>query len=187
MVFEVVSGRLTIASRSGGDLDAFAKDTEKLVSKKFRQLGDACNKILADEMKLTGKPPTPDLRIVPVVVQADLFPSDALTLELVKKLADDTGLFGDPRIVEPSIIVPTELDMLEGLRDRLGVEPHETLREWKRLPKKVSLRDFLVAYKYGPGPEIYRSKRMTERTETGSTEMQASAARLIEARRGPAE
>lgn len=187
VVFEVVSGRMTIASRSQSDLEAFAKDTEKLVSKKFRQLGDACNKILTDETKLTGKPPTPHLKIVPVVVQADLFPSDALTLELVKKLADDAGLFGDPRIIEPSVIVPTELDMLEGLYDNKGIEPHVLLREWKRLPKKISLRDFLVAYKYGPGPEIYRSKRMIERMEAGTVEMQASAARLIEATRGPAE
>jgi hypothetical protein len=187
VVFEVVSGRLTAAARSGGDLEAFARKTEELVLKKFRQLGNACNKIMADETKLTDKPPTPDLRIVPVVVQADLFPSDALTLELVKKLADDTGLFRDHRIVEPSVIIPTELDMLEGLYDQKGIEPHVPLREWKKLLKKVSLRDFLVVYKYGPGPEIYRSKRMTERMEAGFTEMQASAARLIEATRGPAK
>lgn len=165
VVFEVVSGRLTISSRSKGDIDAFARDTKKLVSKKFRQLGDACNKILADETKLTGRPPTSDLRIVPVVVQADLFPSDALTLELVKKLADNTSLFGDPRIVEPSIIVPTELDMLEGLYVNKGIGPYVPFREWKRLPKKISLRDFLVVHKYGPGPDIYRSKRMIKRTE----------------------
>lgn len=165
VIFEVVSGRLTAAARSGGDLETFARKTEELVSKKFRQLGRACNKILSDETRLTGKPPTPDLKIVPLVVQADLFPNDALTLELVKKLADDTGFFADPRIVEPSVIVPTELDMLEGLRDRLGVEPHAPLREWKRLPKKVSLRDFLVVHKYGPGPDIYHSERMTKRVE----------------------
>lgn len=187
VVFEVVSGRMTIGSRSGGDLEAFARDTEKLVSKKFRQLGDACNTILIDETRLTGEPPTPDLEIVPVVVQADLFPSDALTLELVRKLAKDTGLFGDPRIKEPSIIVPTELDMLEGLYDRRGIEPHVPLQEWKRLPKKISLRDFLVAYKHGPGPRIYRSKRMIERAEAGSAEMQASVAQLVESGRDPSK
>ena len=157
------------------------------MTKKLGQLGDACNKILADETKLTGGPPTPGLSIVPVVVQADLYPSDALTLGLVKKLADDTGLFDDPRIAEPSVIVPTELDMLEGLDDHKGIEPHKPLREWKRLPKGVSLRDFLIAYRYGPGPDIYRSKRMTQRVETASADMRAIAERPADAARGPSE
>lgn len=85
--FEIVSGRLTDATRSLGDPESFKRDTEKLVMKKLRQLDDASKKVLSDESGLTGRPATPDLKIVPVVVQAESFPSDALTLGFVEDSA----------------------------------------------------------------------------------------------------
>lgn len=167
MMFEVVSGRLTMAARSRGDLEDYERRMRELVQEKFKQLGVAANAILEDEAKLTGEAPMPSLKIVPVVVQADMIPGDALSLRVIKELADETGYFNDPRIVEPSSISSTELDMLEGLYDRKGIEPHVPIRAWKGLPTPIAFREFLVAWWYGPGPEIYRSKRMLSRIKDG--------------------
>ena len=100
--------------------------------------------------------------VVPVVVEADNYPNDALSLARIKKLADDEGLFADPTIVEPCVVVPTELDMLEGLAENLGQEPSELLIAWKALPQRVTLRNFLL-HTFGRGPGIYRSTRITSR------------------------
>ena len=177
VLFEVVSGRLQAKARSGGDLKAFEDDVEKLLRKKFRQLGDAANRILAAENRLTGRPPTPGLRIVPVVVQPDLFPSDALTLELQDRVAERTGFFESPNVLLPAAILAAELDMLEGLLDRRGVEPHVPLRAWNSLPKKISLLTFLIS-KYGNAYETFRSARITERVEAGFGDIETRAAQL---------
>ena len=176
VLLEVVSGRLKAKARSGGDLEAFEDDVKKLLRKKFRQLGDAANRLLRAETRLTGRPPTPGLRIVPVVVQPDLFPSDALTLELQDRVAERTGLFKDPNVLLPSAILAAELDMLEGLLDRRGVEPHVPLRAWMGLPKKISLLTFLIS-RYGNAYETFRSARITERVEAGFGDIESRAAR----------
>ena len=181
VLFEIVSGRLKSAARSQGDLDAFADDLKEKVLKKFGQLDDASRRILDDETRLTGRSPTPNLRILPVVVQADLFPSDALSLELLERLAHHEGFFRDRKIARPSVIDATELDMLEGLRESKGVQPPEALGGWKGLPKKIALRNYLL-WKHGNAPGTYQSSRMANRVETGLGEMLRRAAQQMQSR-----
>lgn len=123
------------------------------------------------------------MQIMPVVVQPDLFPSDALTPELQDHVAKGIGLFKDPNVLLPSAILAAELDMLEGLLDRRGVEPHVPLRAWKGLPEKISLLTFLIS-RYGNAYETFRLARITERVEAGFGDIETRAARLKISREG---
>lgn len=111
---EVVSSQVTRGTRFQGLIASFKRDTEKLVMKKARQLHESAVSVLQDEGALTGYPPTPGLRIMPIVVVGGGYPVNPITIEFIRGFLHEERLFEDPRMGPRSIIDLGELEMLEG-------------------------------------------------------------------------
>lgn len=184
-LFEIVSGRVTAAARSQGDLEAFRRDLENKVFHKLRQLDNAATSILEDEASLTGKAPQEaSLRIVPVMVQGELFPSEPLTQEVLGELLAQEKLFEQQGVEPPGVVGADELDMLEGLQESRGVEPVQALKEWKRQPQNMELTNYLLQT-YGTDRQIYYSTRVKKRADLGFENLQQRAGELIRALHPP--
>jgi hypothetical protein len=144
LVFEVVGGQPVVGTRVSGDPESFERDTEKLVLKKARQLDGACASLVTDQKRLTGYGPPPNRRIVPIVVVAGSYPSDALSRSHVDNLLVDKGLLQDPVIDPLCILNLGELEMIESLHEA-GRSPGELLARWRRSGlRNVSFRNFVL-------------------------------------------
>lgn len=69
------------------------------------------------------------------------------------------------------MLVPVELDMLEGLAEA-GHDPAKLIIEWKALPKKIALRNFLI-HKFRTSQHLFRPKRMSARVDAVFSDMEA--------------
>lgn len=127
---EVVSGQLTVPSRVAGDLDAFRRDTRRLVIDKCRQL-DATGRSIAQDSgaALFGPRDTTTPEVLPVLVVGGGYPGDPLTATFVLELLEEEGLLSS--FLPLCILDVPELEMLEGMVDN-GVDPFEELKAWKR-------------------------------------------------------
>jgi hypothetical protein len=129
LMVEVIGGQMAVPTRIEGDPGQFAKDTDRLVIDKCRQLSESCEAVSADEMALTGFPPTPDLRFAPAVVVGGGYPVNPATRQYIRRQLGEERLFSSP--VEPlSILDLEDIDMLEGLFER-GHTPVDILRDWQ--------------------------------------------------------
>lgn len=158
VLFEVVSGQLSRATRTEGKVTSFVKDTEKLVLKKARQLDSTAMTLLGDECSLTGHPPRSRLQVCPVVVVAGGYPNSPATDSYIREELEAEGLFGDGRCETLAIVDIGELEMLEGLAER-GASIPALLRRWKASPiASMPLRNYVIRY-MGNGP-CFRPSRM---------------------------
>lgn len=175
LLIEIVSGRLTIASRIDGDVDAFEADTEKLVMKKVRQLDGAGASLLEDGgAALTGLVRDIPVRILPVVVVAGGFggyPVNPVSVNCVHELIRSEGLLADGRFDSLCIIDAGEVELLEGLSER-GYSPVGLLREWQE--SSLWRMPFVnwVLSRLGPGGPRFRPSRMATHVENVFRELE---------------
>jgi hypothetical protein len=145
VLFEVVSGRLTVPTRVEGVVDAFERDTEKIVLKKARQLDAIGRAILANERPITGVVETPGLELFPVVVAAEGYPVEPMSAAYIQGKLLEEDLLTDARFEPLAIIDFGELEMLEGLSERGHLVP-DIIRAWKTSPlAQMPLRNHLLA------------------------------------------
>lgn len=168
---EIVSGQVTRGTRFQGLIASFKRDTEKLVMKKARQLHESAISVLQDEEALTGYPPTTGLRIMPVVVAGGGYPVNPITIEYIRGLLHEEGLFEDPRIGPLSIIDLGELEMLEGLSER-GESLPDLLRQYHDSSlARMPLRNYLIHKYAGLAVIAFRPGRMTASVQKTMTEI----------------
>jgi hypothetical protein len=117
---EVVSGRLTQKSLSGGTAADFDQDVAKLVEKKVKQLDATIRHLDRDEEKLTGRPRTPGRRIYPVVLVAHGFPVNPITISELHERVARAGLLRGAHVGRLEIIDLDELEQVEALHGSGG-------------------------------------------------------------------
>jgi hypothetical protein len=163
LVYEIVGGQPVVGTRISGDPESFERDTERLVLEKARQLDETCASLLADQEKLTSYDPPPGRRIVPIVVVAGGYPSDALSRGHVDDLLQSEGLLQDPAIDHLCLLNLAELEMIESLHEE-GRNPGELLARWRRSSlSDISFWNFVLRE---VNPDHRRPSRMKERVAT---------------------
>lgn len=130
VIFEVVGGQLSIGTRIHGEIDAFRSDTNRLVVSKCRQLDATSRAVSKDSRMLTGRDPVAGMKVIPALVVAGGYPSDALTRSYVEELVHKKSLLTGCMTEKLAIINLAEVEMLEGLAER-GHDPAKLLTDWR--------------------------------------------------------
>ncbi|HEX2049075.1 MAG TPA: hypothetical protein VHJ34_00410 [Actinomycetota bacterium] len=163
VLYEIVSGQLSTATRIEGSVAAFHSDTERLVLKKCRQLDAVARDILKDERPLTSARRV-DLRVIPVVVVGGGYPVHSFTVEYIRDQLRRERCLIHASIEDVCVIDLRELEMLEGLAEQ-GHDVGVLLREWKHSSlATVFLRNFLIQ-RFGPHG-VPRPRRMATRVRS---------------------
>lgn len=162
LLFEVVDRQLTHGTRVEGRASAFEKDTTLAVVDKCRQLDAIAKAVLADPSALTGRPPVPGMRVVPVLVVAGGYPSDPVSRGYAEKRLEKEGLLDNPRIDKLGIVDLGEVEMLEALA-KTHHDLAKVITDWKHSDNRnFALRNFLIE-RYGG--QTLRSERTQRRIE----------------------
>ncbi len=117
---EVVSGRLTQKSLSGGTAADFDQDVAKLVEKKVKQLDATIQHLDRHEEKLSGRPRTPGRRIYPVVLVAHGFPVNPISMSELHERVARAGLLQGVHVGRLEIVDLDELEQIEALHESGG-------------------------------------------------------------------
>lgn len=141
--FEIVSGNLTVATRQAGNLEAFQRDTVKLVLEKAEQLNPVVDSLRRTPEPLLGRSSTPE--VVAVCVEGGGYPLNPVTAAYIADRLSKDGLFPVHGVVAPGIIDIAELEILQGLREKLGVATVGVLRDWiVSTGRGYSFRNYLL-------------------------------------------
>jgi hypothetical protein len=145
LLVEVVRGQLSVPTRIEGSVRKFEADTDRLVIDKCRQLDAAATAVLGNETAVTHFPPTPGLRILPMVVIGGGYPVNPLTMSYVRQLMVQESLLQDSRLDPLAILDLEELEILEGLTEQ-GHSPVDVMNDWKRSPRSdAPFKNFVAA------------------------------------------
>ncbi len=162
LLFEVVDRQLTHGTRVEGKASSFEKDTKLAVVDKCRQLDVTAKALLGNPSALTGQPPVPGMRVVPVLVVAGGYPSDPVSRGYAEKRVEKQGLLSDPRIDKLGIVDLGEVEMLEALA-RTHHDLARVVADWKRSELgNFALRNYLINRHDG---RTLRSERVQRRIE----------------------
>lgn len=163
-VFEVVSGRLKNPTRIDGDRCSFDDDMEKILLKKIRQL-DATVRNLIDHPEDLFGAGVPARPIQPVIVAGEEFPLSPVITRYVEEYLDNNGYLRNQLVRPLAIIDLSELEVLEGLRER-GYFILNILSEWRESDiGEMPLRNYLLKM-YPWDPELYRPASMRPRVDS---------------------
>jgi hypothetical protein len=117
---EVVSGRLTQKTLTGGTAADFDQDVAKLIEKKVNQLDATIRHLDRAEEKLTGRPRTAGRRIYPVVLVAHGFPVNPITMSELHERVARAGLLQGSHVGRLEIIDLDEPEQVEALHESGG-------------------------------------------------------------------
>jgi hypothetical protein len=131
LVVEVVSGQLTVGTRSKLDRQAFDSDIEKLFTKKARQLDETIGCIEEGAAALLGHDLPEDWKVIPIIVAAFGFPFFKPVISHVNAVAAREGLLQSPRIERFCILDLREIELLESAAEQ-GQNVGESLVTWQR-------------------------------------------------------
>ncbi|KGH48626.1 hypothetical protein IN07_01300 [Modestobacter caceresii] len=134
VVVEITTSRLTRDTVAGADMEALSRDLDKLVDK-VEQLDHTIAALRADPSRLTGAPSGPTRRFFPLLVVAEGFPVNPVSVELLRNRVRQRGLLTEANIGPLEVVDTVELELLEGLaesggpglRDVLAGKEHATL------------------------------------------------------------
>lgn len=173
---EVVSGQVSVPTRSQAKVDAFKKDVERLALKKIRQLDVSATNLLLDPQPSSSPLPTPAGKIRPVVVQGGGFPVNVITRRYIEERSDQEHLLADPRIERLSILDMEELDVCEALHESHGPSLPVILGGWASSQyRNASLRTYLALCL---GQETERAGRTADLDRALDEALAAIAVRL---------
>jgi hypothetical protein len=143
LVFEVTGGQPVVDTRVSGDSDSFERDTNKLVLEEAEQLDAICRSLRNDEKALTGCSAPPYRRLVPIVVPAGGYPSDALARSHVDDIVAEKGWLQDLELEPLCVLDLSEVEILESLHEA-HLNPGEILAHWKRSGlRNVGFKNFV--------------------------------------------
>jgi hypothetical protein len=134
VVVEITTSRLTRESVAGSSVQALSRDLDKLVGK-AEQLDHTIAALRNDPTRLTGSPTGTARRFFPLLVVAEGFPVNPISVELLRNRVRQRGWLTGADIAPLEVVDTVELEMLEGLaesggpglRDVLAGKAHATL------------------------------------------------------------
>jgi hypothetical protein len=172
LLFEVTGGQPVVGTRVAGDPRKFEADTEKLVLEEAEQLHACCESLLTGQKRLTGYDPPPNRKIVPILVVAGGYPSDALSRSYVDDVLKQKG-WPQNKAIEPLCILDlVEVEILESLHE-VRKNPGELLGRWKRSGlRNIGFKNFVLRE---VDRNLPRPSRMKARVQEA---LDAAAARL---------
>jgi hypothetical protein len=159
LVFEIVNGELKVPSRQGGDMDEFAKDTDRLVIGKLAQLDATTNDLILDDSKLTGLPRSKSANIQPILVQGGHFPVHPVTKAYIDfRMKSENLLLHRGRVLPLAILHWEELEILEAAIEQ-GHSIPSLFQDWRASTRKgMPFKNWIsVAF-----PLLQRPKRMLD-------------------------
>lgn len=141
---EIVSGQISVPTRTRGDTVWLDKDLERLVYRKIRQLDSTARRMLTDTPPEWLLGSIPD-RIYPVIVQAGQFPYSRVIRTITAEYIG-TGYLNDPRIASLAIVGLDDLELVDILRARDHITLPDIIDDWLKSEfHETSLRNFLIA------------------------------------------
>ncbi len=171
LMVEVIGGQMTVPTRIDGDPEQFVRDTDRLVIDKCRQLSEACDLVKENEKALTGFPPTPGVRFVPIVVVGGGYPVNPATRQYIGRQIKEEGLFAAASVGQAlSILDLEDIDMLEGLWER-GNVPVDVLLGWRESHQAdLPFKSYVIA-RFGGWGASSRPTRMRDTVTATFNEM----------------
>jgi len=159
VVAEVTTTTLKRESVAAVSTDALSADLDKLVDE-VEQIDHTIAALRADETRLTGAPAAPTQRFYPLLVVADGFPVNPITVEWLRQRVTLRGLLTGPDTAPLEIVDTVELEMLEGLAECGGPSLCDVLagKEHAHL-YRTSLRDYLI---FEAGHVLSRPRRVDD-------------------------
>jgi hypothetical protein len=142
VVVEITTSRLTRDSVAGASVEALSRDIDKLVQK-AEQLDHTISALRADPSRLTKAPAGPARRYFPLLVVAEGFPVNPISVELLRNRVAERGWLVGEDVAPLEVVDTVELELLEGLAENGG----PSLREVLAGKQKAALfRDSVRAY-----------------------------------------
>lgn len=143
LLAEVVSGQVSVPTRTTGDIAAFENDLERLVYKKVRQLHENAERLLANPPDFIGHPIQ---QILPTIVQGGQFPHNRVTQRIVSDFLLDNNLLQHSRIRPLVILGLDDLELAEILQEREHTTLPHLIEAWLVSDyAETSLRNYLLA------------------------------------------
>jgi hypothetical protein len=164
LLFEIVNGELKLPSRQGGEMDEFARDTDRLVIDKLAQLDATAADLIKDESQLTGLPQSGVDTIQPILVQGGHFPVHPVTLAYIDfRMKQEHLLSHRPGVRQLAILHWEELEILEAIVER-GESIMEALIGWQKSNRRaMPLKNWITASR----PDLPRPRRMRDGVRLG--------------------
>lgn len=163
LLADAVSGQISVPTRTTGDTMALAKDLERIVYKKTRQLDDTAKRLLQDTAGTCALLGRPAARIHPVVIHAGQFPHSPPVTTIIGTQLRTENLLNerDARIAPVSVLSIEDLEVAELVRETRGLALPDILDAWKQSAYETnSLRNYLIETNglHGPRPRSAASK-----------------------------
>ncbi len=114
-LFEVTSGRFTLATVLEGSPEAAMRDLARLLFAKASQLSRRIDDLIAGEWTLPGSDQAHVQRIWPVVVTADVLQNEHLWDEMRERLGN---VLGQPRVQRLTVLDLADVELLAALVER---------------------------------------------------------------------
>lgn len=158
LLFEVVNGELKLPTRQGGDMDEFARDTDRLVIDKLRQLDATAADIALNESKLSQLPLTAD-PIQPILIQGGHFPIHPVTIAYIEfRMKQESVLSHRARVHPLAILHWDELEVLEAIVER-GESVMGLLSDWQKSSRRaMPLKNWITVSR----SDIERPRRLRD-------------------------
>lgn len=149
---EITTSRPQRGTVSGHSDDAVSADLDKLVAK-AAQLESTIAALRADQSALTGAAAVPNQRFRPVLVVADGFPVNPISLTLLRGRLQAAGVLQQPDTAPLEVLDLEELEMVEHLATSGGPSLRDLLAGHERsgVMANAALREYiLVALRLNP-------------------------------------
>lgn len=147
LLADAVSGQVSVPTRTVGDAAALARDLERIVYKKTRQLDDTAKRLLQDVAGTRALLGRPAARIHPVVIHAGQFPHSPTVTTIISTQLKTENLLNerDARIAPVSVLSIEDIEVAELVRERRGLSLPDILDAWKQSNyETTSLRNYLI-------------------------------------------
>lgn len=149
VAIEVVSGRLTQESISGGTSSDFNRDVRKLVEEKALQLDSTIRNLDRNEKALTGRPRTSGRKIYPIVLVAHGFPVNPTTMTIIHERINDVGLLKGRNVAKLEIIDLDNLEQIEAFLEDGGLSFPELLADKQSANLRLTAFDQYLSFERG--------------------------------------
>jgi hypothetical protein len=154
VVIEISTRQLQRATVVASDPAALEADLNAAIDEKVSQVDQTIKDLIADESRLTEAPAIPRRRYIAVVVLAEGFPVNPMTMTAIKERLAAAGRLADARIGQLHVLDQEELDMAEAIVEEGGASLFQLLEEHEQSSLSISaFKDWLILDRgRGTGP-----------------------------------
>jgi hypothetical protein len=164
VIVEITSSRPKRGTVSGQSEESVSDDLDKLV-RKAGQLASTIDALRSNESALTGAAPVVSVRFHPVLVVADGFPVNPISLTMLRERLSAAGVLQQHDVAPLEVLDLEELELVDQIHRTGGPSLRQLLREKERSKTmhNTALRDFiLLELRLDPGRSPRRRDRMRQ-------------------------